>query len=258
MASSDSWSSRLSTSSRRYLSRSDLFEETEVDDDLKAEFLCPFCAEDFDVVGLCCHIDEEHPVEAKNGICPVCAKRVGVDIVGHITVQHGNFFKISFDSSLGSLVFLAFLYSCIWNISAVLNKLSVWSSSFQVLKLSHRRRRLRKGGSNTAFSLLRKELREGSLQSLLGGSSYFVSSSNAEPDPLLSSFIFNPPSADEPLSIKPLSSVGVESIKGSRHEEFRERKVEESVLSDKDQEEKSRRCKFVQGLLMSTILDDEV
>lgn len=43
-------------------------EETDRDDDLKAEFLCPFCAEDFDVVGLCCHIDEEHPVEAKNGV----------------------------------------------------------------------------------------------------------------------------------------------------------------------------------------------
>ncbi|XP_065863778.1 protein DEHYDRATION-INDUCED 19 homolog 4-like [Euphorbia lathyris] len=217
MASSDSWTSRLSTSSRRYHSRSDLYEETEVDEDLKAEFLCPFCAEDFDVVGLCCHIDEEHPVEAKNGVCPVCAKRVGMDIVGHITVQHGNFFKIQ------------------------------------------RRRRLRKGGSNTAFSLLRKELREGSLQSLLGGSSCYISSSNAEPDPLLSSFIFNPPSMDEPLSIKPPSSVEVgSSVKGSTNEEFRERKVEESVLSDKDQEEKTRRCKFVQGLLLSTILDDEV
>ena len=44
-------------------------EENEGDEDLKAEFLCPFCAEDFDVVGLCCHIDEEHPVEAKNGVC---------------------------------------------------------------------------------------------------------------------------------------------------------------------------------------------
>jgi hypothetical protein len=32
------------------------------------EFLCPFCAEDYDVVGLCCHINEEHPVEAKNGV----------------------------------------------------------------------------------------------------------------------------------------------------------------------------------------------
>lgn len=46
----------------------DLYEENDVDEDLKAEFLCPFCAEDFDVVGLCCHIDEEHPVEAKNGV----------------------------------------------------------------------------------------------------------------------------------------------------------------------------------------------
>jgi hypothetical protein len=23
----------------------------------------------FDIVGLCCHIDEEHPMEAKNGVC---------------------------------------------------------------------------------------------------------------------------------------------------------------------------------------------
>lgn len=43
-------------------------EDTDGDDDLRAEFLCPFCAEDYDVVGLCCHIDEEHPVEAKNGV----------------------------------------------------------------------------------------------------------------------------------------------------------------------------------------------
>lgn len=46
----------------------EMYEETDLDEDLKAEFLCPFCAEDFDVVGLCCHIDEEHPVEAKNGV----------------------------------------------------------------------------------------------------------------------------------------------------------------------------------------------
>ncbi|OAY56078.1 protein DEHYDRATION-INDUCED 19 homolog 4 [Manihot esculenta] len=213
---SDSWSSRLSTSSRRYFPRSDLYEENDVDEDLKAEFLCPFCAEDFDVVGLCCHIDEEHPVEAKNGVCPVCAKRVGMDIVGHITMQHGNFFKVQ------------------------------------------RKRRLRKGGSNSAFSLLRKELREGSLQSLLGGSSCFVSSSNIEPDPLLSSFILNPPSLDEPLNIQPVSSAEVGSVKGSTNEEFRERKVQQSLLSDEDQEEKSQRCRFVQGLLLSTILEDEL
>lgn len=33
-----------------------------------AEFPCPFCSEDFDIVGLCCHIDEEHPVEANTGV----------------------------------------------------------------------------------------------------------------------------------------------------------------------------------------------
>ncbi|CAN7059244.1 unnamed protein product [Brassica rapa subsp. trilocularis] len=35
---------------------------------LKSEFFYPFCADVFDTVGLCCHIDEEHPVKAKNGV----------------------------------------------------------------------------------------------------------------------------------------------------------------------------------------------
>ncbi|CAN0855620.1 Protein DEHYDRATION-INDUCED 19 homolog 6 [Linum grandiflorum] len=67
---SDSWSSRLSASSRHYQIKpmSDVFEEADVEDDPKAEFMCPFCAEDFDVLGLCCHVDEEHPVETKNGV----------------------------------------------------------------------------------------------------------------------------------------------------------------------------------------------
>lgn len=33
-------------------------------------------------------------------VCPVCAMRVGVDMVAHITLQHGNIFKISFSSDL--------------------------------------------------------------------------------------------------------------------------------------------------------------
>lgn len=40
----------------------------EGDDDIREEFPCPFCAEYFDIVGLCCHIDDEHPIEAKNGV----------------------------------------------------------------------------------------------------------------------------------------------------------------------------------------------
>ncbi|KAK1374031.1 hypothetical protein POM88_030224 [Heracleum sosnowskyi] len=83
----DSWSARLSSASKRYQSalqsRSDMFmgfEEIEADDDIRDEYPCPFCSEYFDIVGLCCHIDDEHPVEAKNGVCPVCAMRVGVDM----------------------------------------------------------------------------------------------------------------------------------------------------------------------------------
>ncbi|KAE9594924.1 putative drought induced 19 type, zinc-binding protein [Lupinus albus] len=98
---SDSWiSARLSNSSRRYHSRSDLYlgghDDLDGGDDHRTEFLCPFCAEDYDVVGLCFHIDEDHPLEAKNGVCPVCGKKAGMDLVGHITMQHGNFLKISF------------------------------------------------------------------------------------------------------------------------------------------------------------------
>jgi len=44
------------------------FEELDVDDDIREEFPCCFCSEYFDIVGLCCHIDDEHPVEAKNGV----------------------------------------------------------------------------------------------------------------------------------------------------------------------------------------------
>lgn len=69
-----------------------------------------------------------------------------------------------------------------------------------------RRRRFRKGGSNSALSILRRELREGKFQSFLGGSLSLVSSSNTEPDPWLSSFIFNPPVDDEPTSAKLHSS----------------------------------------------------
>jgi hypothetical protein len=217
---SNSWTnSRLSTSSRRYHSRSDLYfgDDTDggVDDDFRAEFLCPFCAEDFDMVGLCCHIDEEHPIEAKNGVCPVCEKCVGSDIVGHITIQHGSLLKVQ------------------------------------------RKRRLRKGST---FSILRKELREGNLQSLLGGSNpYFVSSGNSDPDPLLSSFIYNHSSVEDPLSTQqPLSVVKPSPAKEeSRKEDFLDRKVEQP-LSHEDQEEKARRSEFVQGLLMSTIFEDDL
>ncbi|XP_010551004.1 PREDICTED: protein DEHYDRATION-INDUCED 19 homolog 6-like isoform X2 [Tarenaya hassleriana] len=71
---SDSWRNHLASASRRYqlafLSRSDTFlgfEEIDGEDDFREEFACPFCSDYFDIVSLCCHIDEEHPTEARNG-----------------------------------------------------------------------------------------------------------------------------------------------------------------------------------------------
>ncbi|XP_022136203.1 protein DEHYDRATION-INDUCED 19 homolog 3-like [Momordica charantia] len=219
----DSWTARLSSASKRYqsalLSRSGLgmftgFEELEGDDDIREEFPCPFCSEYFDIVGLCCHIDEEHPIEARNGVCPVCEMRVGVDMVAHISLQHGNIFKMQ------------------------------------------RKRKSRKGGSHSTLSLLRKELQEGNLQSLFGGSSCLITSSNAAPDPLLSSFIL--PLSDDYGSVQPHLSAESSSAKSNSQEKLSERIVPPSPLSMQDKEEKAKRCAFVQGLLMSTILDDNL
>ncbi|KAL1549754.1 RING-type E3 ubiquitin transferase [Salvia divinorum] len=191
----NSWAARLSSASKRYQSalqsRSEMlmgFEEIDMDDDIREEYPCPFCSNYFDIVGLCCHIDDEHPIEAKNGVCPVCAMR--------------------------------------------------------------RRRKSRKSGSQSTLSLLRRELREGNLQSLFGGSSCIVSSSNASPDPLLSSFIL-PMVEDYESVVRPHSSADSTITKKSTTGSISERNPPMSI---KDHEEKSKRSDFVQGLLLSMII----
>lgn len=223
---SSSWAARLSSASKRYQSalssRSGMrwdsmdaemlmgFEDFDVDDDMREEYLCPFCSDYFDIVGLCCHIDDEHTVEAKNGVCPICAMRVEVDMVAHITLQHGNVFKMQ------------------------------------------RKRKSRKSSSHSTLSLLRRELREGNLQSLFGGSSY-ISSSNAAPDPLLSSFISPMVEDYERILPQPVTESALGKTSATS-----ERKVQQPPMSIKDQEEKAKRCEFVQGLLLSMVLDDNL
>ncbi|KAJ4954958.1 hypothetical protein NE237_011741 [Protea cynaroides] len=122
-----------------------------------------------------------------------------------------------------------------------------------------RKRRYRKGGSHSTISLLRKELREGNLQSLLGGSSCVVSSSNTAADPLLSSFIYNLPFGEESESTHSHSSAEARSARKNSEETLVDRSVQSlPPLSDKEQEEKTRRCEFVQGMLMSMMLDDDL
>ncbi|CAN6981827.1 hypothetical protein IGI04_039076 [Brassica rapa subsp. trilocularis] len=58
------------------------------DDDVEVDYPCPFCSDDYDLVELCHHIDEEHQLEATHGVCPVCSKRVKMHMVDHITTYH--------------------------------------------------------------------------------------------------------------------------------------------------------------------------
>nr|CAD1828528.1 unnamed protein product [Ananas comosus var. bracteatus] len=213
----DSWSRLSAAASKRLLqSRYDLylgFEEVDgEDDESRAEFNCPFCAEDFDFVGLCCHIDDEHHVEAKNGVCPICAERVGMDLVGHMTMQHGNYLQ--------------------------------------------RRRRFRKAstGSHSLLSLLRKDLRDGNLQALLGGSSCTAAPSAVAPDPLLSSLVYNLPIGESPKGLQAESLDNAFLINDCSDEKVVERT--EPSLSDKDQEERARRSELVQELVLSSIFDN--
>lgn len=211
----DDWSFSLSRSYQSSLkSLNDLcldFDDAEDEDELRTEYACPFCEEDLDLVGLCCHIDDEHPYEDSSGVCPVCATRVGTEMVGHITMQHGSIFK-----------------------------------SLYKLKL--------KKGSTHSSSW--KEYDDEHFQSLLSRSSSTVSSSKMAPDPLLSFLSFTAP-PDQSESVQSAASTEVSSDKTSTDEKILEKNVQQSPSSDKELMEKANMCEFVQGLLMSTIFDDD-
>ncbi|KAF9669302.1 hypothetical protein SADUNF_Sadunf14G0093500 [Salix dunnii] len=119
----DKWSFGLSTSSRSYQSAlkslSDLFidfediEEEDDDDDLRTEYPCPYCADYFDLVELCFHIDEEHYLEAKSGVCPVCLNKVGMHLKeledGYLQSLHSGSSSVVTSSNLTPDPLLSFL-----------------------------------------------------------------------------------------------------------------------------------------------------
>ncbi|CAH9061469.1 unnamed protein product [Cuscuta epithymum] len=112
------------------------------------------------------------------------------------------------------------------------------------------RKRRCKRGSNSTDTILRKELQEGNMTSFHKGSSRVVSSTT-EADPMLSSFMYNPPVADETPDAQPCFSAGESSMKESSHDDFLERNGVPSHVSE-DQEENAERCEFVQSLMLST------
>ncbi|KAL1188081.1 Protein DEHYDRATION-INDUCED 19 [Cardamine amara subsp. amara] len=235
----------MDADSKRFLStlrsRSEIlmgFEEIDGEDDFQEEFACPFCAESYDIIGLCCHIDDEHTLESKNAVCPVCSLKVGVDIVAHITLHHGSLFKISF-------FFLHFLYFLV-----LTNGITLLLLKFLNELYLQRKRKSRKSGTNSTLSFLRKELREGDLQRLLGFTSRNGSvASSVTPDPLLSSFI-SPTRSHLSPAIRQTRKVSEEK------QMERKRQVCISPVSSKDREERRQKSEFVQRLLSSAIFDE--
>eukprot|EP01018_Ginkgo_biloba_P024023 Gb_18994 [translate_table: standard] len=201
----------------RYISLEDL----EEDDEMREDFTCPFCYKDFDIGTLCHHIEDEHCYDTYNAVCPVCATKVGKDVVGHITLQHGHLFKIH----------------------------------------RRRRLRKGGMPSNSTLSFLGKELREGRLQYLLEGASLRAGthSSRAAPDPLISSFVYNLP-IYEPEEQRQASFSTEESLTKNSSSSPQVITSAEPSLSAEEQEQKleevTERANYVQQLVLSTIFGD--
>ncbi|XP_024389433.1 protein DEHYDRATION-INDUCED 19 [Physcomitrium patens] len=221
------WTARMSTSKRHHtlqpsqslIDRHLNLDDVDGDEDLRAEFSCPFCYEEFDTTALCPHLEEEHCFESRPAMCPVCAVKVPKDMVGHISLQHGHLFKMQ------------------------------------------RRRRFRRAGvpSNATLSLLGKELREAHLQALLGGTSRSSGLSSAT-DPLLSSMVYNVPISETEDPPKPTVVVEEQPAKLSSLSQQSKASAESSLTAEELEEKRKHanmRAKFVQQLVLSTLLGDD-
>lgn len=232
---SDFWTSRLAAAKRQYtlqhhhpnshLDRLGI-DDFDVEEEVRPDFPCPYCYEDFDIASLCSHLEDEHSCESRVTICPICSVKVARDMLSHISLQHGHLFKI---------------------------------------QRRRRLRRVAIPNSQT-LSLLGRDLREAQLQVLLsgGGSGYRSNSaavSNvAATDPFLSSFILNFPACEaEEISKSVVSSAEDSSAKNVTPEHIWKSSFDPS-LSTEEREKRMRqaagRSSFVQDLFISTLLGD--
>ncbi|KAK7259266.1 hypothetical protein RIF29_24868 [Crotalaria pallida] len=271
----DTLSFGLSTASRTCPSRQkshfgelliDFDEEMNGDDELMTVYPCPYCSEDLDLLQLCCHIDLDHPLEAKSGICPVCATWVVTNMVDHITAQHGNIFKISFPicmimmflfiQDLLICVPVVSFYQCLFTIPLAAfvlyptNYATSFTEDYSLLKSKRY-----KHESNPTHSFSKKDLDDELWPSISAGLSPEMSTSKSAHDPLLA-FLYTGAADDRSENVHPDTSSEDSSIEEIHSEEtVLERDVQPS-LSNKDRIEKAQRSEFVQGLLMS-ILDPD-
>ncbi|CAN1292715.1 Protein DEHYDRATION-INDUCED 19 homolog 5 [Linum perenne] len=190
------------------------FESLEdTDEYLMADYPCPYCGEDFDLVELCCHIDDEHQFDSNSEMCPVCGLNDDMDMVGHITSLHGDM-----------------------------------AHSLQKLKR-------RKGDLRSSLSLLKKDSEDEELSLYSRPCATTIVSHT---DPFLS-FIQSMPSLNKAENAQPFHSSQIDAGKG-KSEDKQCYRVGGSPppLSVKEHTEKSKRSEFVQGLVLSTIFNDEL
>ncbi|XP_055805358.1 protein DEHYDRATION-INDUCED 19-like isoform X2 [Solanum dulcamara] len=235
---SDFWTSRLAAAKRQLnlqqnhsynhqtsqLDRLSI-DDFEVEEEVRPDFPCPYCYEDFDIASLCSHLEEEHSCESRVTVCPICSHKVSRDMLSHITVQHGHLLRVQ----------------------------------------RRRRLRRVAIPSSQALSLLGRDLREAHLQVLLGGSGHRSSSATsttaaAVNDPFLSSLVLNYPTFEaEEISKSVLSTVEDSTTKNVTSQHIWKLSFDPS-LSVEEREKRIRqatgRAVFVQDLFASSLLAD--
>ncbi|KAF7154644.1 hypothetical protein RHSIM_Rhsim01G0288400 [Rhododendron simsii] len=186
----------------------DMEEDSEEEnDDLKPEYVCPFCLDDFDLVGFCCHVDNGHPIEAKSG-------EEYDDPLVEESSRVVSSFDIAADPMLSSLIY------------------NPPPADVPEIQLSN--------------STAEANIAEESSDKFSLGRSEREAMANIGCDELEYS--------SWQRSVRPCSKV--EEASYMCRGVMSRRIIDPSPFSNKDQEEKARRCKFVQGLLFSTFLDD--
>ncbi|KAG6756053.1 hypothetical protein POTOM_039470 [Populus tomentosa] len=90
---SNFWTSRIAAAKQQYGSQHhhqsshlDRFniDDFEVEEEVRPDFPCPYCYEDFDIGSLCSHLEDEHSYESKVAVCPICSAKVAQDMLKYM------------------------------------------------------------------------------------------------------------------------------------------------------------------------------
>lgn len=228
----DYWASRLAAAAAKrqfqlhqssHLDRLSI-DDFDVEDDVRPEFSCPYCYEEFDIASLCSHLEDDHSCESRVTFCPVCSVKVSRDMFSHITLQHGHLFKLQRLRRL--------------------RKVAIPNSQ--------------------ALSLLGRDLREAQLQVLLGGAGYRSNNASVPSiatDPLLSSLLLNFPTSEvEEISRSVINNAADDtSTKKAAPTHIWKQSFDPSLTNEereKRMKQAAGRAGFVQDILVSTLLRD--